>query len=132
MIKTLNERLKSLRKSLGLTQQKFADQLGVKRNTVGQWECGINPLTDQTVFSICRVFNVNEEWLRTGTGEMFVEIPEEDAYSRAAASIFKDDDAVAIEALKLYYTFSPDEKKAVKDYILRLSDMIQEHEKKKE
>lgn len=70
----MGERLKELRKALGLTQQAFADKLGVKRNTVGQWECGINPLTDQTVFSICREFDVNEAWLRTGEGEMFLEL----------------------------------------------------------
>ena len=68
----LKDRLKQLRKTLGLTQQAFADKLGVKRNTVGQWECGINPLTDAIILSICREFDVDEEWLRTGEGEMFV------------------------------------------------------------
>lgn len=68
----MKDRLKQLRKTLGLTQQAFADKLGVKRNTVGQWECGVNPLTDQTIFSICREFDVNKEWLCTGEGEMFV------------------------------------------------------------
>lgn len=69
----MNERIKQLRKALDLTQQKFAERLGVKRNTVGQWECGINALTDQVITSICREFNVNEEWLRTGSGEMFLQ-----------------------------------------------------------
>lgn len=68
----MNERLKNLRKALNLTQQKFANILGVKRNTVGQWECGINAITDQVVISICREFNVNEDWLRNGTGDMFL------------------------------------------------------------
>ena len=68
----MNERLKKLRKALDLTQQKFADTLGVKRNTVGQWECGINSITDQVITSICREFNVNEEWLRNGIGDMFL------------------------------------------------------------
>ena len=68
----MNERLKKLRKALDLTQQKFADTLGVKRNTVGQWECGINAITDQVITSICREFNVNEEWLRSGSGDMFL------------------------------------------------------------
>lgn len=70
----MNERIKKIRKALDLTQQKFADQLGVKRNTVGQWECGINAVTDQVINSICREFNVNENWLRTGEGEMFIEL----------------------------------------------------------
>lgn len=70
----MNERLKKLRKTLDLTQQKFADKLGVKRNTVGQWECGINAITDQIIISICREFNVNEDWLRDGVGDMFLPI----------------------------------------------------------
>ena len=70
----MNERIKKIRKALDLTQQKFADQLGVKRNTVGQWECGINAVTDQVINSICREFDVNENWLRTGEGEMFIEL----------------------------------------------------------
>ena len=69
----MNERIRRLRKTLDMTQQEFADKLGVKRNTVGQWECGINGITDQVAISICREFNVNENWLRTGEGDMFVE-----------------------------------------------------------
>lgn len=68
----LNERLKKLRKTLDLTQQAFADKLGVKRNTVGQWEIGRNEPSDAIIFSICREFDVNKEWLCTGEGEMFV------------------------------------------------------------
>lgn len=69
----MTERIKELRKALGLTQQKFADKIGVKQNTVAQYEIGRNPPTDTVVTLICREFNVNEEWLRTGEGEMFVE-----------------------------------------------------------
>ena len=70
----LNERLKKLRRTLDLTQQAFSDKLGVKRNTVGQWEIGRNEPSDAIIFSICREFNVNEDWLRTGNGEMFIEL----------------------------------------------------------
>ena len=70
----MNERLKRLRKALDLTQLKFAERLGVKRNTVGQWECGINALTDQVIVSICKEFSVSEDWLRYGTGDMFLPI----------------------------------------------------------
>ena len=68
----LNERLKKLRKTLDLTQQQLAEHLGVKRNTVAQWELGINAITEQVITSICREFDVNKEWLCTGEGEMFV------------------------------------------------------------
>lgn len=70
----MNERIKKLRKALDLTQQELADRLGVKRNTVGQWECGINNVTDATIVFLCKEFNVNEEWLRNGTGEMFLPV----------------------------------------------------------
>lgn len=68
----MNDRIKALRKTLKLTQQGFADRLGVKRNTVAQWEIGVNNLSDQVTRAVCREFNVSETWLRTGEGEMFV------------------------------------------------------------
>lgn len=86
----MKDRIKKLRKSLDLTQQSFADRLGVKRNTVGQWECGVNSLTDQSVISICREFHVNEEWLRNGTGEMFVELNGEDYLMEWAGKVLSD------------------------------------------
>lgn len=68
----MDERIKELRKALGFTQQQFADRIGVKRNTVGQYEIGRNPPTDTVITLICREFSVNEDWLRNGEGEMFV------------------------------------------------------------
>ena len=67
----MDERIKELRKALGLTQQKFADAIGVRQNTVAQYEMGRNPVTDTVITLICREFNVSEEWLRTGEGDMF-------------------------------------------------------------
>ena len=66
----MNERIKELRKKLGLTLEKFGERLGVKKAAVSKWENGDN-ITDQMFKSICREFNVNENWLRTGNGEMF-------------------------------------------------------------
>jgi len=128
----MNERIKKLRKALDLTQQELADKIGVKRNSYANYETGRNTPIDAIIVSICREFNVNEEWLRTGTGEMFNKIPEQDMYSKAAASILKDDDELAIEALKLYYQMRPEAKKAVADYILHLADMIRSHRNEKE
>lgn len=72
----MNERLKILRKFLRLTQQEFADKLGIKRNTVATYEAGKSNPSDAAVLLICREFNVNEGWLRTGAGEMFNPAPE--------------------------------------------------------
>lgn len=128
----MNERLKSLRKTLDITQQEFADKIGIKRNSYANYETGRNTPIDAIIVSICREFNVNEEWLRTGEGEMFRKIPEEDQYSKAAGALLRDDDALAIEGLKLYYSLSPDEKEAAANYILKLADLIREHRNKKE
>ncbi len=67
----MKDRIKQLRKSLNITQQEFAERIGVKRNTIGQYEIGRNEPIDAIINLICREFNVNEKWLRTGEGEMF-------------------------------------------------------------
>lgn len=69
----LNERVKQLRKALDLTMEKFGEKIGVKKSAISLIESGKNSLTDQMVKSICREFDVNEEWLRNGEGSMFVE-----------------------------------------------------------
>lgn len=71
----MNERLKQLRKALNFTQQEFADRLKIKRNTVATYETGKSNPSDAAVSLICREFNVREEWLRNGTGEMFKAAP---------------------------------------------------------
>lgn len=68
----MGERIKALRLALGLTQQEFAERLGVKRNTIAQYEIGRNEPIETVMVLICREFHVNEEWLRTGKGEMFL------------------------------------------------------------
>lgn len=68
----MNERIKKLRRTLDLTQQEFADRLGIKRGGISNYEIGRNEPADSVISLICREFNVNEEWLRNGTGEMFL------------------------------------------------------------
>ncbi len=70
----MNERLKKLRKTLDLTQQEFADRIGIARGNIGAYEVGKNAPSDAVISLICREFNVNEEWLRTGTGDMFLPV----------------------------------------------------------
>lgn len=67
----MNERIKKLRKVLDLTQQEFADKIGMKRNTIANYETNRNEPSNSVVSLICKTFNVSEEWLREGTGEMF-------------------------------------------------------------
>jgi transcriptional regulator with XRE-family HTH domain len=66
----MNERIKSLRKSLSMTQEEFSKRIGLSRNFIAQVEIGTKTPSDRTISDICREFNVNEEWLRTGNGKM--------------------------------------------------------------
>ena len=68
----MQERIKEVRKSISLTQAEFGERIGVKGNTVTGYETGIRSPSDAIIVSICREFGVNEEWLRTGKGEMFL------------------------------------------------------------
>lgn len=66
----MNLRIKELRTHLGLTQQEFAGRLGIKRGAIANYELGRNEPIDAVISLICREFKVNEDWLRTGNGEM--------------------------------------------------------------
>lgn len=68
----VGDRIRELRKELGMTQQEFADRLKIKRNTIATYETGRNDPIDSVFALICKEFDVNEVWLRTGEGEMFV------------------------------------------------------------
>lgn len=70
----MNSRIIQIRKSLNLNQKYFADEIGMKQSSLSDIERGINSVTERTILIICSKFNVNENWLRNGVGEMFIEI----------------------------------------------------------
>jgi hypothetical protein len=88
----MKERLKELRKALGLTQQEFADRLHIKRTNIGNYEVGVSLPTDSVIALICREFNVSEEWLRNGTGEMFIPMTRDEEIATFIGSIQADVD----------------------------------------
>lgn len=71
----MNTRIKEVREAKGLSQADFAEMLNLKRNSISLIEVGKRNPSDRTIVDICNTFNVSEEWLRTGEGEMFVEAP---------------------------------------------------------
>lgn len=69
---SIHERIRYLRKDvLGMNQTEFAERLGLKQGSFSSIESGSSTVTDRTIKAICMVFNVREEWLRTGEGEMY-------------------------------------------------------------
>lgn len=90
----MKDRIKMVRKAVGLTQQAFADKLGIKQNTVALYEMGRSGVSDGIITSICREFNVNESWLRTGEGEMFRKRTDNEILTEFAADlVFEADDS---------------------------------------
>ena len=67
----MNERIIELRKSLKKSQAKFAEEIGLSVTFINLVENGNRNLSDRTISDICRIYNVNEEWLKNGTGEMY-------------------------------------------------------------
>lgn len=87
----MNERLRKLRKTLDLTQQTFADRIGIARGNIGSYEVGKSNLSDAVISLICREFNVNEHWLRTGEGEMFIELTRDEEISQFVSKVLSDE-----------------------------------------
>lgn len=111
---TQNERVKEIRKTLGLTLEKFGERIGVTRGSMSNIENGNRNLTEQMTKSICREFSVDYMWLTTGEGEMFIDT-DDDFIERidrimagedeARKNLFKfmlelsDEDTVALDRL---------------------------------
>lgn len=75
----MKDRIKKIRKEANMTQEKFAEKLGLKRQTIATYETGRSEPMDNIIVSICREFNVDKEWLLTGKGEPYKEIEDETA-----------------------------------------------------
>ena len=86
---TVGERVKALREKLGITQEEFSQRLGTTRNTITNYEANRRAPMDATIKSICREFDVNEEWLRTGEGEMFTQMSRTDEISAFVGNILR-------------------------------------------
>lgn len=125
----MKNRIKEIRKSLGLNQTDFGARVGVKGNTIGNYEVGLRNPSEAVIFSICREFNVNEHWLRTGEGDMFLTLPPEDEYIKAAAEISKDpDDEIIRQIIIEYWKLNPEGKKHLKEFIHNIIQNINKEE----
>ncbi len=109
----MNERLKELRKALGLSGSEFGEIIGVTKMAVSKMENARTAPTEQTIKSICREFNVNESWLRSGEGEIFVSL---DTMSLDDFIKTNQADTLEIQILKAYFSLDKDIRKSVLDH----------------
>lgn len=117
----MDKRLKKLRKELDLTQSAFADRIGMKQNTIATYEMGRSVPSDQAIRSICREFDVNEEWLRNGTGEMFKPSPSSALDALAAEYNLDHGSYIAIEK---FLKLSPELREGMISYFREVTAAI--------
>lgn len=119
---TENERIKEVRKSFGLTQDKFGERVGVKKSAISQIENGSNSVTDQLRLAVCREFSVNEDWLRTGEGSMFVEPDEDEEISRFMGDILSGQPDFRRRLISVLARMTPAEWALLEEKIRELSE----------
>ena len=120
---TINERVKEVRKYLGLTLEKFGQPLGLKKSGLSLIENGINNVSEQLIKSICREYSVDENWLRTGNGDKMFSL-ELDEDAMLVESLLNDVDNPVYELIKkfmkLYNSFGPTERAVLEKLALGL------------
>ena len=106
---TIGERIKKIRKEAGLTQQRFAERIGAKQNTIAQSEIGRTSPLDPGITAICKEFDIQEEWLRHGVGAMRVPKSEEEEIADMVASVLHGSPDFKRAVVKMICTRTPDE-----------------------
>lgn len=118
----MKERLKLLRKALKLNQQEFAGKIQVNRSTVAGYERGSTNLSERTIADICRVFYVNEDWLRTGEGEMFrARNTTNEELALQVGKLLKTDDEFTKNLFLEYLKLPPEIKTLFEDFVHNLA-----------
>ena len=118
---TINERVKMARKALNLTQIEFGDKVGISQGHLTSIESGKRTVTDKSVIAICATFGINEEWLRTGTGEMFIA---SDSTIVSQLSSEYGLDAFEKVLIEGFLKMKPEERAVIKTYVRNLIDTL--------
>lgn len=117
----MNERIKKVRKALDLTQRDFGACIGTTQNAIANYETGHRNPSSAVIDNICKTFNVSETWLRTGEGEMFVELPQNEALAAQIQSFLKGGtDSFRGRLITLLLRLTPEQWDALEGYLLEL------------
>lgn len=130
----MKDRIKKIRKEAKLTQVQFGEKIGVKGNTVTNYESGLRTPTDAVIKSICREFNIDENWLRTGEGEMFLPVLEEDEMALYVSELLEDEGdnplyTIIKEVMHTYSELSPKSQEVIRDVAAKLLENLKNVER---
>lgn len=118
---TIGERIRLIRKETGLNQTDFGEKVGLRQSSLGQIESGVRNATDRTIILICEKYGVREEWLRNGTGEMFLE---SDSTIVSQLSSEYGLDAFEKVLIEGFLKMKPKERAVIKTYVRNLIDTL--------
>ena len=124
---TQNERVKEIRKTLGLTLEKFGERIGVTRGSMSNIENGNRNLTEQMTKSICREFSVDYMWLTTGEGEMLIDT--DDDFIERIDRIMAGEDEARKNLFKFMLELSDDDIHALEHLMQSAIDFAQKNKK---
>ncbi|MCH1984191.1 helix-turn-helix domain-containing protein [Ruminococcus sp. OA3] len=116
----MNKRIKEVRLSKNLTQEKFANIINLKQNTIALIESGKRNPSDRTISDICQKFGVNEVWLRTGEGgeeNMFTKVDENDKFSLNLGKLSITENQTAKNMLNAIAEASPEKLKHIEEFM---------------
>lgn len=119
----MNTRIKKIRRFFDLTQQAFAERIGMKQNTIALLESGKNSASERTILAICREFGVNETWLRTGEGEM-LDPHADDALENLARE--KGLSRAELVLIEKFLNLKPEVRRALVDYAVEVGQAIRD------
>lgn len=118
------ERLKYIRKTLNLTQKNFAKEIGLSQTSLGMIEVGDRKVQDRHIKTICSLFNVNENWFRTGNGEMFIKV--EDSIFKQLSEKYNLNEK-DLSFIKHYLNMNPQNRQYLLNMILNMADAIKKN-----
>ena len=122
----MKDRIKLIRKEEDLNQTQFAEKLGLSRNHIAQVETGKGKFSERTIKDICRIWNIDEEWLKTGNGEMH--ISQNAKMSELFADIQRGEEPFLEAFLDVWLTLDSTSREALKKIAIAMGEKIKERE----
>ena len=127
---TQGERIREVRKALGLTLEKFGERIGIKKNSVSQIENGVNNLTEQMTKAICREFHVDYIWLTSGEGDMFLDA--DDDFKEQIDQIMASETDARKNLFKFMLTLSGDDVEAMQRLMRKAFEFYKDDDPEKD
>ncbi len=122
----IGERIKEVRKANKKTQRELAEILGLKRNTIANYEIGNVIPSERTILAICKEFCIREEWLKTGKGDMRIEMTVEDEIASFVANVVSEDSEFWKNFIVLLARMTPEERDVFEQKVREFAEMFGE------